>query len=331
MNLADILDAVFRLYRNNFLTFIGIAALLQMPIIVLQLALGLSLEQGITTDLTQMISELPFFDPRTDSFSDLPLNRLFLFFGVSLLLSLIQAVVVLQLINGALANAVSRRYLNQPVTVLGAYDLGISGIASLIGAGLIVTLLVGMLSLLLFGCVIGVFALLIASVAQQSADTGIVVAILSIFGVIGGTIVASLLIALVAVRFLFVPQAIVLEHCGPLEALGRSWQLIRGSFWRVLGISILLGILVYILAAIPSGMLGAIVGAVLTAPETLILRQTLSTLFGYLVQILVIPLQLITYTLLYYDLRVRKEGYDLQLRAASYSPADESWPPTIQQ
>lgn len=321
LNLNDILDVAFRLYRNNFVTFLGIAALLLMPFIILQLVVGLALNQGVTTDLLQMIDELPLFDPTTDSFADLPLGNLFAYIGVSLGLSIIQAAVVQQLINGALANAISRRYLNQPISILGAYDLGLGKIVALIAAGFLVVLISGLIFGLVFGCAMGGFVLIFASTTQQSGAGAALAALVGFFGLLAVGIGAALIVLFVAVRLLFVTQAIVLEDHGPISALGRSWRLTGGSFWRVLGIMLLINLLVYILTLIPSALLGGIIGAVFNTPETFILQQTLSTLIGYLIQILVLPFLLIAYTLLYYDLRVRKEGFDLQLRAEGYPPA----------
>ena len=45
-----------------------------------------------------------------------------------------------------------------------------------------------------------------------------------------------------------------------------------------------------------------------------VLYQSIASLVTYGVLILVLPLQFIIFTLLYYDLRIRKEGYDLELK-----------------
>src|SRR5262249_61772950 len=38
--------------------------------------------------------------------------------------------------------------------------------------------------------------------------------------------------------------AVVLEGSGPVDALRRSWPLVRGSWWRIFGITLLAGIVV---------------------------------------------------------------------------------------
>ena len=98
------------------------------------------------------------------------------------------------------------------------------------------------------------------------------------------------------VRFAFVSPAVVLERKGPGEALSRSAELVRGSWWRVFGI----GLLVFILVAVANGVLGGVL-VVLLSPR-------IANAVGVLVSILVQPFAMSALVLLYYDLRIRKEG-----------------------
>lgn len=312
MTISDILDAVFRLYRDNFLTFIGVVALLQVPMLILQISVTFALGNQVLVDMMQLTRELPFFDPEVDPLSELPLGSLMLYVAISMVIGLIQAIVIQQLINGALANAIARRYLNQPVSILEAYSFGIERIAALIIAGIIITLIGGLIIGVLFGCTIG-FLIVVASAGQDS----VALAALTIFATIITILIAILIAAILLLRFLFTTQAIVLEGRGPIDAMGRSWRMMRGSFWRVLGIVALVYILVQIITIVPSVALGGVIGAIFNRPEDFAIQQSLSTLVGYLIQIVALPLQLSAFTLLYYDLRVRKEGYDMQMMAGA--------------
>jgi len=93
------------------------------------------------------------------------------------------------------------------------------------------------------------------------------------------------------VRWLFVQQAALLEGLGPRAALSRSTALVKENWWRAFGIILVVGII----AAAASMILGLIpvVG---------------STIAG----VLVAPIGVTGGMLLYYDLRVRKEGYGLE-------------------
>ncbi len=56
---------------------------------------------------------------------------------------------------------------------------------------------------------------------------------------------------MLAVRFSVSTAAIVVDGCGPIAAIGRSWNLTRGNYWRVLGFWIAFALLVYALQIVP--------------------------------------------------------------------------------
>lgn len=318
-SLGDLLDEVFRLYRNNFLTFIGIAAILQMPMILLQLVLTTTLGRRYTSDLLQLSRELPAFNPRTDTFADLRLGNIIAFLVVTLLLALLQGAVIQQLINGALANAIAARYMNRQVSILGAYQMGSGTIVSLILVGLMVIVIGAAFGAVLFGIYIGGVFFIVQSLAGRSGGGGIAAVIGGLIGIFILVLFLLILFSMLMLRFLFVTQAVVLERCSPIAALRRSWRLMRGSFWRVLGIFLLLIVLVLVLVNLPVALVNYALTLTIGNPadplQNYTLLQSILLLTNYAAQILVLPLQLISYTLLYYDLRVRKEGYDLQVMA----------------
>lgn len=317
MGLGDILDTVFRLYRNNFLTFIGVVALIQIPLILLQIAVNTGLSRGVARDFLLLQEALISFDPRFDSWTDLPLGNLVLYFMVTILVALFEGIIAQQIINGALANAVSRRYLRQPVSITSAYGFGGSRIFSLIIAGLLVSLLIITFSLIVVG-IFGLGVVLVAGLTstQGGGDAGAVLttfvgflSFLAIFALI------MLIIIGAAILFLFVTQVVVLEGHGPIAAMRRSLHLVRSSFWRVVGTVVAVYLMVQVIALIPTTAAGLGIGAVFNDPiNDFGIRQSLSMLVSYGTQILVLPLLLIAYTVLYYDVRVRKEGFDIQLQ-----------------
>lgn len=167
----------------------------------------------------------------------------------------IDLLVVFPLIGGALIHAVSEQKVKQTVSVGRAFRFAWGRLGALIGA-----------SLLAFLVIFGTFVTMI----------GIPVAIYFM------------------VRWAFIRQAALLESLGPRAALSRSSDLVKGNWWRVLGIML---VVYFVTGAISVmlwkiGVLGTIIGIILLAPfaETVI-------------------------TLLYYDLRVRKEGYGLETLA----------------
>jgi hypothetical protein len=153
--------------------------------------------------------------------------------------------------------------------------------------------------------------------------------------VLGRLIVCSLLLAIVvAFGFLFfmIPGIVLL--CGlllafpslvlepgstPTGALSRSWSLTRGSRLRMLGLLVTIVILLYV----PIVALGGIATVVLPSdPGRAAISPGLVTLavVGVL-QMLLYPLLYCVLTVAYYDLRVRKEGFDLEVLASTLQPA----------
>jgi hypothetical protein len=105
--------------------------------------------------------------------------------------------------------------------------------------------------------------------------------------------------------------AIVVEDLGPIEGMRRSWRLGRSRLWPTIGIVLLAwivsGILGFAVSAVPTFVGGALgnerAGWVLTA-----VGQVLN-------QMIAQPFVAIVATLLYFDARIRVEGFDLAILA----------------
>jgi len=117
------------------------------------------------------------------------------------------------------------------------------------------------------------------------------------------------------VRFLFMTQVIVLERTGVAGAFARSSDLVKDSWWRVFG-----HFLLFNLPAIPGIIVVGLVRQVLsraasgTAADVWILIAT-----GFLIPLIIFPIPIAATVLLYYDLRARKEGFDVERAAAALS------------
>jgi hypothetical protein len=125
-------------------------------------------------------------------------------------------------------------------------------------------------------------------------------------------------------------QTVVIERRGGGSALTRSSTLVSGHRWRVLGTVILLSILTSILISIPTALVGAATGMVSIASSATgsgavsAVIQVINALASAAAQALFGPIGLITMTVMYYELRVRKEAFDLEQRS---EPSGETSPP----
>lgn len=128
--------------------------------------------------------------------------------------------------------------------------------------------------------------------------------------------VVSLLWALfVNTVTLLATPALMLEGCGPITALRRSWALTLPFFWRILGIFLLTSILVYAASMILSFPIGILS---LALPPSIIVIATL--VVSVVVGIITTPFMAGITVLLYIDVRIRREGLATELAAASARP-----------
>ena len=134
---------------------------------------------------------------------------------------------------------------------------------------------------------------------------GIVILIGAIFLIIPGIYLACRLITCV--------PAALLEDLGARESLERSLALTKDSAGRAFVIYFLYVAMVYatlILFAIPFGFMVVMAGK---DPQMVRIATGLMQVGQFCAGVLVTPFFLIATSVFYYDLRVRKEGFDLQL------------------
>ena len=175
------------------------------------------------------------------------------------------------LVAGALIHAVSEQYLRQRISIGQAYGFAWRRLGAMIGAGVLAFLAIG-----------GIIAVSV---------------LVAIFFPVGWilVVVGSCASIYLMVSWIFIFPAALLEGLGPIAALSRSYGLVKNNWWRVLGITLVVGLI--------SGAISAILGLI----------PVVGAIIG---SILVTPIYLIANTLLYYDLRVRKEEYSLEALAS---------------
>lgn len=111
-------------------------------------------------------------------------------------------------------------------------------------------------------------------------------------------------------RYLLGTPAAVLEDLKTGEAIKRGAALAKGEYGRLIKVAVLSG-LIYLLL---------IVGAAIVA-TLLFQSERLATLAATVVQILVLPALVAVTVLLYYDIRERREGLDIELAIGATATA----------
>lgn len=119
------------------------------------------------------------------------------------------------------------------------------------------------------------------------------------------------------VYWLVVPAVIVLEKRQVVDAIRRSHALIKGAFWRTLGIILLTTLLVGIVAAILAAPIVGVGALILSATGVDVGDPTLASLLqgvsSLISGVLLTPFSAAVYALIYIDRRMRAEGLDVAL------------------
>lgn len=274
LRLGELLDQAVRLYRRNFLSFVGMIALGYIPYAVIQIAasaLSIYSTQNIGASPQALYTSVPYW----------------LSILGSLLSGLVYVVFVSGLGTAALTNAISRNYLGQKTSILEAYQqLGSSWVQLL-------------LTLLLFS--------LLAVVAF----------IWMIIPCVGWLTGPGLLVFLGGVVAQIIPPIVVIEKTNGIEAMSRAWHLARRRFWWLVGFAVIFYLFNLLVVSGPTALISYFAAILLRQGGILQNASMLSTLIssvaGSLIYLLVLPIQLTAWTLVYFDLRVRTEGFDLAL------------------
>jgi len=183
---------------------------------------------------------------------------------------------------------------------------------------------VSLLSLLITPFVGGAITQVVAASylgRQLSAGDAIRTAVPRLWALLGAAILVHLveavgfvlcvLPALVAMAFLIcTTPAVVLERLGPIKSMRRSFALVRPRFWPVLGIAVVSGLLAW--------FLGTVLGGPFRVAGNLVGLQWgfIPLAIGSIVRaLLTTPFVSIVATLVYFDARIRHEGFDLQMIA----------------
>jgi hypothetical protein len=141
----------------------------------------------------------------------------------------------------------------------------------------------------------------------SSAGPAIGAILLSGLIIIGGFILLFIPGIIFSVWYFFVAQAVILEGKGGRAALIRSRELGRGHYLRNFGVVAAMLFIVELIVISVALLLGVIIGYTVKMPIGE-LRNSMDVMGNILAYLLLPPYQ-IALVLLYYDMRVRKEGY----------------------
>jgi len=305
LGVGEILDGAFTSIRRNPRATLGIAALLLTASAVITTTLSLILLHYVgTVNLPSPGQQL------TTAQTSRLLTRFAEVLAPTATVSLVLAFIVDTALTGLLTVVIGRSVLGHKITAGEAWQIARPRMAALIGATLLIPLiLVGLWA---------VYALVLVILAVLHAPGALIGALAAI-----GAIAGIILTIWFTIMFRMAAQVVVLEREGPVRALGRSWRLVRGSFWRVLGITLLAGLIVVVTAGvlqIPFSLFAAMAGggnSLLPSTGGNVAGILISAVGGVVAGAVARPISAGVAVLLYVDLRMRREGLDLVLQTAA--------------
>jgi membrane-anchored glycerophosphoryl diester phosphodiesterase (GDPDase) len=250
LEIGDLLDETFRMYRRHFVLFAGISALVSIPVAGLWGYLYFSLFGGILQQAGNG-QPLQVSDPTV-------------VFGV---VAILVALVLVPFNYGAVTYAVCESALGHPVTASGVIRGVLRKYLQIYGYAFVIFLMVVLFCL---------FPLWI-----------------------------WILVGWVAVL-----PVLFVENTGLIAAMGRSWRLVQGRWWR----TFLILVLIYVLVEVVQTALGAFLAGGQFLVQVILSSVATTWIFAaasIVVTSIVNPILQIAIVLIYFDLRVRKEGLDL--------------------
>jgi hypothetical protein len=304
LTLGELLDRSFSIYRKHFWMFVGIMA---VPSV---LALALSV---LSVLIIAMVPAPPVGSGGTLQQTPAAAMRTLVWISavaIAIFVTVVVYFITYAVTLGATTVAVSQIYLDRPGTIRSAF-LPLKG-------------KVGRLSLLFLLVALRIVGVFILGTIVLGIVMGVLGAVTPIFAVLALFPGMMSLVALsiwLALRYSVAVPVAVLEDETATEAIGRSVRLTEGYRWRVFVLLLFTMVIAYAVLFVFQGPFLAM--AMLAGPGTwtYVWSNLLSSVFGAIGSAVTSPLMVVAFAVLYYDLRVRKEGFDLDVMLAKLGPA----------
>ena len=285
-----------RILRRHIRVLLTVAVLVQLPGAIIDAIAQQRLAESVSPLFVGLDTDTPRILTPTDAQTSQILGALGVVAGTMLLSMLLGAIATV-----AYATVVSRDYHAVATNlreVLGiAARRSVAAVAAVIMATLAVLAVIAITTLLALGSVV-----LLPSGSGEVGGLGMFFAL--VIGVGGAALAVTLL-----VRLCLATIAVALEGIGPATAIRRSWHLTGSNTWRTLGVLLLATIIVSVVGSVLVRLLGVLVtdtiGTWLGDP------LTVDDLVAAGVAVLLAPVAVVVQTALYFDLRVRRDGWEV--------------------
>jgi len=232
--------------------------------------------------------------------------------GLTLLIPLAGGIVLTALLQGLISLEVARATLGEKLNTRGLLRIARGRIGALVGW-----------SFAIIGSVAVLFAVVTLAVTLLIAFGDTVGAVIGVLLAIGFVLLFTVVSVWIGTKVSLVPSVLLLERATLRGAIVRSWTLTNRSFWKTLGIQLLVSVIIsaasqvitFPISLVSSLVTGIVVptsdptGAFVSIGITYLVLIFISLVIGAVGTVM----QSATATLIYLDLRMRREGLDLEL------------------
>ena len=295
LTLGELLDRSFSLYRRHFWLFVGIMALPSLLGRAFGVLMAIASPQPVSSET------MAAGDVNPAAIIGGVVWFVIAMIGMAAVYFITYAVAL-----GATTVAVSELYMGRPITIRTAYTPMRGKVGRL-------ALLMILVSLRMFG----VFLLVGFAAAVSGIVASIGFPILAPLFVLAAFVGAAGVWIWMMIRYAVAVPAVVLENETAASAIRRSVELTSGNFLRVFALLAFTMVITYAVLAIFQGPFAF--AGVMAGPETStgFWLNLMGTITGSIGGAFTGPLMIVAFAVLYYDLRVRKEGLDLQVMLAN--------------
>lgn len=314
LSVGDLLDVALRLYRAHFRPLFALALVFEAPVYLLG---------KVYQSLTRELLPTSTVDPQATARALEHLDPGVLALLPVVLLGILLLGVVLQ---GTLDLAGNAAWHGRPVRLGHTLREVLGRVPALLGTSLLMQLLLGLSAL---GAALPGLALAVGGATAGSVG-------LALLGFVASVLLLLAAVLVLYLRWFLYAEAVVLEGRAGPAALRRSRALMAGSvepgfFGRIKVRASLVLLVVFFVSLVPGLLVGIPLfvlmaiyapapGVLDPASIPLLFRLPLEAL-QLLASGLVAPFGVLAVLAFWFDLRVRREGYDLELRASALGEA----------
>jgi hypothetical protein len=302
LGFGEIFDRAITLFVRNFWPFLAIVLILIVPLAVVQYFLDSSQSAQIYEMLR--VLQHPGSPPP-------PMGSLFGSPGeiVALLVTALIFYTLWPFALNAVAIGVARLYRGRPVEFAACYRAVLPRWAPILGT-LAIQFAIFIAWYVAFLAILFTSMLVAAVFARAWLPLGIV----GFFVAAVATVAALLILAPIFIALTFAMNAVVIEERGPVEAIASGFSRVfnRREFWRAV---------LFALAAFAVILGGSAVISAVTFAALLVHAVAVEVVLGSLLRAAFAPFSIVLIAVYYFDVRIRREGFDLEAELERITPA----------